>query len=167
MTLAKEIESSITHYLNNDLGFPDDGNVVCDGDIPNLLMYSFAIFNRGSILRKAVHITITDHRISIICGTDRQSANGIILYSESYRRNIVDLLKKDIELIMSCVRYGYTVLSDYIKENNSKIIDAENKLIEKFNNSESNLGTIYVTCTEGELSSISYLYLTKENERAN
>lgn len=167
MVLSKEIESLITQHIINDLNFPEDGDVICHGDIPHILMYAFAVFNRGNILREAVHIHITDWKISISIGIDKQMENGIIIYSESYTKNIECLLKQDVVLIMDHIKSGFSILFKFIGDSNSEIKNAESKLIEKFNDSESKLGSIHIVCNDSDSKSISYCYLNKDGDRVD
>jgi hypothetical protein len=167
MASPQEIQNLITEYLINDLNFPENGNVVCDGEIPHLLMYSFSTFNRGNILRETVHIHITDHRVSVSIGFDKQVDNGIIIYSESHYQYIQCLLKEDTNLIIDCVKHGFTTLLKFIDESSSVIKNAENQLIHKFDCSESKLGAIHVTYTDNETGKVTYSYLTKDGIRIN
>lgn len=167
MASPQEIQNLITEYLINDLSFPENGNVVCDGDIPHLLMYSFSTFNRGNILRETVRIHITDHRVSVSIGFDKQVDNGIIIYSESHYQYIQYLLKEDTKLIMDSIKHGLTTLLKFIDESSSVIKNAENQLIHKFDCSESKLGAIHVTYTDNETGKVTYSYLTKDGVRMN
>jgi len=167
MASPQEIQNLITEYLINDLSFPENGNVVCDGDIPHLLMYSFSTFNRGNILREAVHVHITDHRVSVSIGFDKQVENGIIIYSENHYQHIQFLLKEDTKLIMDSIKHGFTTILKFIDDSSSVIKNAENQLIHKFDCSESKVGAIHVTSTDNEAGKTTYSYLTKDGVRMN
>lgn len=167
MASPQEIQNLITEYLINDLSFPENGNVVCDGDIPHLLMYSFSTFNRGNILREAVHVHITEHRVSLSIGIDKQVENGIIIYSENHYQYIQYLLKEDTKLIMDSIKHGLTTLLKFIDDSSSIIKNAENQLIHKFDCFESKAGAIHVTYTDNEVGNVTYSYLTKDGIRIN